>query len=81
MEGFHVIDRRFVPLLMSRSAIEGQHLLVIYYFAIPRSSLTEVVCHVDSLVDYRRQSTFLEFPCSRQMLQLFTWLQWFVGSG
>ena len=53
-----MIDRRFVPLLMSRSAIEGQHSLVIYYFAIPRSSLTEVVCHVDSLVDYRRQSTF-----------------------
>jgi hypothetical protein len=32
MEGFHVVDRRFVPLLMSRSAIEGQHLLVIVTF-------------------------------------------------
>jgi hypothetical protein len=31
MEGFHVVDRRFVPLLMSRSAIEGQHLLVIVH--------------------------------------------------
>lgn len=54
-----MIDRRFVPLLMSRSVIEGQHLLVIASFRYHSlHSLRLFAMLIDSLVDYRRQSTF-----------------------